>query len=321
MQINAKFVEQLHPEAVEALAELDAHGFIPGRSESFDQFKSRLGRILAAVEEFEREIGDRGEINVFGGLALRQDDRIAPEIVAEAASLTEQLYRFSIDWAPGFFLSKDIGLLWGGCAIADTEKPLTIFLIRDSFRHRRRWFIYDRRELLAHELCHTARGLRDYKLEEFFAYQTAPSRLRRYLGNCFIKKYDALLFLLPVLLLLAVQMLQTFAGIMFPVWPFWIIALLYPARLLIRNQLARNRFFRARKRLLNFGFGAAAAILFRSTWDETGTIAGMKTRQEFLDFVDSAADHELRWKIIRHRFIVESHLRNFPENVVQETLV
>ncbi len=304
MQISAKYVEKLDSEDVNALAELDAHGFIPGRGESFEQYKFRLKRILVAIEEFNRDSEKSGEIDVFGGLVLRQEDRIAPEIVAEASSLTEQLYRFSIDWAPGFFLSKDIGLLWGGCAIADTEKPLTIFLIRDSFRHRSRWFIYDRRELLAHELCHTARGLRDYKLEEFFAYQTAPSRLRRYLGNCFIKKYDALLFLLPVLLLLGVQLFQTFAEVEFPIWPFWIIALLYPIFLLGRNQLARNRFFRAKKRLLKFGYCEAAAILFRSTWDETGIIAGLKTKQEFLNFVDSVADNELRWKIIRHRFIV-----------------
>ena len=85
--------------------------------------------------------------------------------------------------------------------------------------------------------------LRDVPLEEFFAYRTSPSPFRRYLGNCFIRDYDALLFVIPVFILLGSVLLQSFWLPALPVWPFWIVALAYPAYLLFRN--ARS-FFAAR---------------------------------------------------------------------------
>ncbi|MFA7232092.1 MAG: hypothetical protein WC071_12550, partial [Victivallaceae bacterium] len=200
------------------------------------------------------------------------------------------------------------GLLWGGCAITDTEKPLTIFLVRGNFRTQQRWFIYNRKELLAHELCHAARNiLRDYKLEEFYAYQTAPSIIRRYMGNCFIAKYDALLFLIPVMVLLAAQSVQTFAEINLPILPFWIFALAYPGYLLVRNHYARRRFFKACDRLSTFGIKAARAVLFRCNWRETGEISQLKSETELKNYTSLLAKKELRWKIIQYRFILTNN--------------
>jgi hypothetical protein len=304
LPFDLKLLDTINENSVNELAELDKHGFIPGRKETIDEYRSRLKAIVSSVKEFDQELASKGEVEVFDGISLHQDDKISKEIISEATDMTWKLYRFAIDWVPGFFLSRDVGLLWGGCAITDTEKPLTVFLIRNSFRNRKKWFIYDRQELLAHELCHASRcAMRDFKLEEFFAYQTAPSRIRRYLGNCFISKYDALLFLLPVLILLCAQILQTFAELRFPIWPFWILALSYPAYLFVRNQLARNRVFGAERKLKKFGIQEARAILFRCSWSETKELGKLETVEEMHEYTRQKAADNLRWRVIKHRFI------------------
>lgn len=295
----------LKTEDIQELSRLDSYGFIPGNGESFDKYKQRLLQTAEAISELDEELEATDSVEIFESVKLRKEDRISGEIIEEAALMTQRLYQFSIKWVPGFFLSRNVGLLWGGCAITDTEKPLTVFLVRGNFRKQQRWFIYNRKELLAHELCHAARNiLRDYKLEEFYAYQTAPSRIRRYMGNCFIAKYDALLFLLPVLVLLAAQSIQTFAEINLPILPFWIFALAYPGYLLVRNYYARHRFFKACNKLSKFGIKAAGAVLFRCNWRETGEISQLKSEAELKNYISSLANKELRWKIIQQRFIL-----------------
>ena len=183
-------------------AELDGAGFLPRRGESAEQFFRRVETILGIHREFEAELAAAGEVGVYG-LQLRSQDRIPDEIIGEAEEVTDRLYSFRTRHVPGFFLSRDVGLLWGGCMICDPDHPLSVFLIRGAFRKRQRWLFYNRRELLAHELCHSMRqSLEEITLEEYFAYQTSPSRLRRYLGNCFIREYDAIWFVIPALLLL-----------------------------------------------------------------------------------------------------------------------
>lgn len=188
--------------------------------------------------------------------------------------------------------------------ISDPDEFLSIFLIRGAFRTRRKWLFYNRQELLAHELCHSMRqSLRDVPLEEFFAYQTSPSRLRRYLGNCFIREYDAVWFVIPALLLFGAQLTQSFWLPGLPVWPFWPLALAYPAFLLVRNALSRRLVFRAERRLAVFGIDNPGALLFRLTTPEIREIGGLTDRALFDRFVEERAAAELRWRVIRSRFI------------------
>ncbi len=283
---------------------LDAAGFLPGAGEAPAEFLSRVEAILDAHREFEAELAEKGEVTVFDGIRVRTADRIPAEIIAEAEEVTGKLYDFRVRHVPGFFLSRDVGLLWGGCLIADTELPLSIFLIRGAFRTRERWLFYNRRELLAHELCHSMRqSLHEITLEEHFAYQTSPSRLRRYLGNCFIRERDAIWFIVPALLLLCAQTAQTFWLPRLPVWPFWPVALAYPAFLLLRNMRSRRLVGRAARKLAGFGVARPGAVLFRCTREEIRTLGNLASRGDFEEFVDRRACEELRWAIIRRRFI------------------
>ena len=287
---------------LERYAALDAAGFLPGAGEDAIDFEARVSAITDAHREFEEELAAKREVTVFGEFLLKGSERIPEEIIAEADELTEQLYDFRTVHVPGFFLSRDIGPLWGGCMISDTELPFSFFLIRSAFRKRPRWFLYNRKELLAHELCHSMRQpLRDVPLEEFFAYRTSPSRFRRYLGNCFIRDYDALLFVIPVFVLLGAVMVQSFWLPQFPAWPFWIVALSYPAYLLYRNARARRWVFKAAEVLRGFGVEKPMAVLFRSTTQEIRELGKLKSRESFRAYI--AEKKELRWQIIRRRFL------------------
>jgi hypothetical protein len=308
LPFNRAYLEKLSEDDLSKLSHLDSLGFLVGPNETFENFRQRLLKLCDALKEFEDKFEQGAdEVEILAGVKVCKEKRIPDEIIEEAGKVTEYYYRFSINWAPGFFMSKDIGWLWGGCALSDSEQILTVFLIRSSFMNKRKWFIYDRRELLAHELCHTARHvINDNTLEEFFAYQTAPSKIRRYMGNCFIYKHDAVLFLLPTMILLAAQLVKSFTIYNYPIWPFWILALVYPVFLLTRNNIARVVFFRACSKLIAFGFVDALAILFRCDWHTVVEISLLPSPESFRRFVHKKACDELNWRIIQHRFVIHN---------------
>lgn len=70
--------------------------------------------------------------------------------------------------------------------------------LREKFKKKRYYlWIYDREELLAHELVHAVRaGLKkSSKYEEIIAYQTARSSLRKFLGPLFSTPTEAVCFI------------------------------------------------------------------------------------------------------------------------------
>lgn len=289
---------------IEELTALDAAGFLAGRGESEEAYLARIDRIKAAHAAFSSRLESGRETEALEGITVRVDDAV-PEAFYEApAAETNRLYGFAVRHVPGFFLSHKVGLLWGGCLIGDPDLDFSIFLLRDTFRKREKWLFYRRDELLAHELCHSARQiLNETTLEEYFAYQTSPSNLRRNFGNCFISDRDAVLFLLPSLLLLAAEIVRGFLYPDFPTWPFWIGAAAYPAYLLLRNHCSMRLVKRAERALRGCGIAFPQPVLFRCGRDEIAKIAQFRSRDELESWIDAQAELEVRWRIIRERFI------------------
>ena len=158
--------------------------------------------------------------------------------------------------------------------------------------------------------------LEDETYEEHFAYMTSASAFRRWSGNCFRRELDAIIFLIPVVLLLAVQII-VYAGVLnLPLWPFWLIAFAFPAFLIARNIPERRTFFAARAKLERLDFTNPDAALFRMTADEIRALA--RTPDDRLaSFLQDKADAELRWQILIHRFQQPQtempHENSFPE--------
>ena len=286
-----------------AAAELDKAGFMPLPGESADKFFERFRHSEEAFAEFESVLGTEGSVTVFEEFQVHAAQRIPPEIIAEAAEKTRSLYGFENRRVPGFFLSGKVGALWGGCMIGDPDYGFAVMLLRSAFRNRAKWYVYERSELLAHELCHAMRqSLCDIHLEEFFAYQTSGSFLRRHFGNCFIRERDAILFLLPTFILLGATVFRELGRTYFPLWPFWVLAGVYPLFLLLRNFFSVRRLRKAEQKLKLFGVSQSAAVLFRCTFEELKNIAGIETKEDFQGFLEEKARSELRWAIIKLRF-------------------
>ena len=111
--------------------------------------------------------------------------------------------------------------------------------------------------------------------------------------------------LLPVLLLLAAQVVQTL-GLLprLTIWPFWLLAGLFPALLLLRNHLAHCRLRRATRALSGIGAQRPAAILFRCSGPEIHALATLADKpEETRAWLAERSSAELRWRVIHHRFL------------------
>lgn len=283
------------------LEELDAAGFIAAPGENEASFRARADQMRRKCAELAGKPEDGIEMSRIVEFNVGEIEPINRSALDDAAGLTEPLFGFRADWVPAFFPRKGLGLLWGGCTV-ETEDGVPVFFLRRSFRNRRKWFIYGRAELLAHELCHAVRGcLKDEPYEEHFAYMTSSSAFRRWTGNCFRHDWDAIAFTVPVFLLLIMQLI-VFTGVaQFPLWPFWILAFVFPAFLLGRNIPERRTYFRARHKLSGIGFEKTEAALFRMTSPEIRKIASMD-EADLKKWVAGNAEKELRWRMITARF-------------------
>lgn len=292
-------------------AELDRQGFLPLPGETAEAFFERFRTSEEAFAAFEEELTQEGKAAVFEDFEVFAQDRMPAEIIAEASEKTRSMYGFENNRVPGFFLSGKVGALWGGCMIGDPDNGFAVMLLRSAFREKKKWYLYERSELIAHELCHAMRqSLCDIRLEEYFAYQTSGSFLRRHFGNCFIRERDAILFILPTFILLGATVLREFSRLEYPLYPFWCLAGIYPLFLLLRNFWSIRTLRRAEKNLHRFGVSCTAPVLFRSTFEELKKIAAMKTQAEFNSFLEEMSGQELRWAVMKLRFFNEERSTN-----------
>ena len=281
---------------------LDAQGFLPGAGESAGEFLARVGRIRALHAEFDAMLKENGTAEIFGSFKVKDSDRIAPEVLGNAAEKTEELYGFSINYVPGFYLRRGMGLFWGGCMLGDPESGFSVFMLRDAFRNKKRFFNYRRDELLAHELCHSARQSMDEPVfEEYFAYRTSTSALRRYLGNCFVSDTDTWGFVIPVMLLPAAEIVKAVWNPDFPVWIFWLLALVFPVWLLCRNAWSRHLIKKASAGVAAAGASRPLAVLFRCTFSEIRAL-GKMSAGDIQRMIDCKKETSPRWAVIAARF-------------------
>ena len=288
----------------EAPYELDSHGLIAAPGETLEAFAARIDELLRTRARFDLCADGQGGIESLEGeigFKVGAVEPIGTELIAEAAEKTEKLFGFRADWVPAFFPARGLGLLWGGCTVI-TDSGFPVFFLRRGFRLKQKWFIYRRDELLAHELCHAVRGcLEDEPYEEHFAYMTSDSAFRRWTGNCFRREWDAIVFLIPVVLLLVAQVVVYTGLLNLPLWPFWILAFAFPAFLIARNIPERRTFFAARSKLEKNGFANPDAAMFRMTADEIRTLARTPDDQ-VENYLENKSAAELRWQILIHRF-------------------
>jgi hypothetical protein len=290
--LNSKAIAEVAAGSASALRKFDRHGLFPAPGENHQQFANRLSRLAAALDELKKNLEQNGSVEPCSGIKLQKNSAIPGNITGEALEKTCRLYDVKPDWVPGFFADESFGMLWGGCALSDPASNLVLFIIRKVFLKKRKFLVYDRQELMAHELTHAAhQSIDEIKYEEYFAYRTAQSALRRFSGGCFIYKHDALCFLLPILLLPIVQFLNIFTALALPMNLFYVLAAIYPAFLIWRCFATWRTAGKARKILQKNHVAAPDAVLFRMTAAEISALAHGKLIQ----------GNDLRWSLIKAR--------------------
>ena len=288
---------------LDAAVELDHAGLLVQPGENAETYAARVAEVKKHGLQFYDRFDRKGKLELFPGLNVNLKNQISREILEEATERTQEAYQFSVRWVPGFFPDREFGIFWGGCAVWEEENPTPVIVIRKNFAKRAKWFIYDRAELISHEFCHAARmPLMDQELEEHFAYGVSRKWLRRAIGNCFQRDLDAILFVIPAVILALVQSAITFLQLEnIPILPFWGLALAWPLYLIIRNMVQTGHYKSAKRNLEKAGFSNARAILFRSVYEEICLFA--KTKPEQLrNVLEEKAEQEFRWKVILHAF-------------------
>lgn len=290
--LTGKAIAEIAGGSASALRKFDRHGLFPAPGEDCQQFAERLSHLATALDELEKNLAQQGSVEPCSGIELRKNSVIPAAITGEALEKTCKLYDVKPDWVPGFFADESFGMLWGGCALTDPESNLVLFIIRKAFLKKCKFLVYDRQELMAHELTHAAhQSINEIKYEEYFAYRTAQSALRRFFGGCFISKYDSLCFLLPILLLPVVQFLNIFTTLSLPVSFFYLLAAIYPVFLVCRCFATWRTANKARKFLQQNHVAEPDAILFRMTAAEISALAHGQMVQ----------GNDLRWNLIKER--------------------
>lgn len=264
-----------YPEAL--LQRLDAHGFLAGVDETFADYTARLKTLATALHECYDTLAAKGEFIPDPEFVFDAADLIPPTVYRDADETTRNAYGFQVDWVPGFYPKKNLGLLWAGCTLISETLPYPVFTLRKEFRNREIFMkIYSKKELLAHEICHAARApLNDPVYEEHFAYGISNRAFRRYFGNCFRTEWDALMFLSPVLVALAQIVIFALGYGLDPlVWRLLFIVSCMPIfYLFIRNLRDRGIVKRARVILVKHGVANPDAVLFRCPTHEIRALA------------------------------------------------
>ncbi|MBQ6474348.1 MAG: hypothetical protein IJJ33_20370, partial [Victivallales bacterium] len=277
------------------LVKLDARGFLLGPGEDGPSYAARLRKLRQNTQKMSAALNATGHYQI-EDLKVEAKERIPDSYFGEVEKQCRSLYGFAVDWVPGFFVNPEF-FLFGGCAYCFFPEFFALFIIRRQFRQRERWFIYSRRELLAHELCHIARvALGSERFEETFAYQTSTSAFRRLLGGVFLNAGDSYLFLGSALLVLLGQMLRTFLLPIIPIWPFWTAMVCALGWLFLRYAWLRLTLSRAKATLHTVFGNRTNHVLFRCTDDEIAFLATLP-HQELPDWLKRQTD--LRWKLLQ----------------------
>ena len=305
MFLNDDNLKKIADGDIETLAQADANGFICGASEDAPAFAERLRAFVKNRATLEAALTKDGKYDC-EGIVVTSSDRIDARRFAAIAPRTKALYDFEIDWVPGFYIDPSFSLLFGGCAFCQYPDFFTLFIIRRSFKRQARWLIYDRDELLSHELCHVAHiGLESRLYEETFAYRTSASAFRRLLGGMFLCQTDSFLFLGSALLLFLAQVVRTYWWSPLPLWPFWLACIVVFAWLGARHFFSTRRLNRALQMLSSVFGDNAWNALFRCTDGEIIELAKMKSADDLREWLAAKRASVLRWKVIFRRFAPE----------------
>jgi len=170
------------------LLELNNLGLIPGPSEAKEEFLLRVEYCLNLHSNWPDLIPSDDQIITIG------------EFSSHCLKKTKELFDISPKWIPLFFSNYQLMAWHGGAAWIfqkDEESPTSAFFqLRRVFQKNQKYLrIYDRSELIAHEVSHVGRMMfEEPKFEELIAYRTSNSIFRRFFGSIVQSSKESMIF-------------------------------------------------------------------------------------------------------------------------------
>jgi hypothetical protein len=176
--------------------------------------------------------------------------------------------------------------------------------LRKAFRSRSRYMhMYNRADLIAHEMAHIGRmAFEEPRFEELLAYRTAPSRFHRWFGPIVQSSKESLLFIISLTLIITIDFLLLANGAAHIFYAtFWLklIPIGLIAYGLVRLWRKHQQFDACLKRLTAIVNDSeiSNAIIYRLTDQEIQSFAIM-TPEEILSDAKERKMHSLRWTMI-----------------------
>lgn len=254
--------------------EWNAAGLIPGPEETEDEYVNRVHYCLNLIQELNSQKDTHFPFEV--------SDHKSRMILEKSLTKTESLYGIAPDWVPLFFSNYQLSPWQGGCAwifqLAE-ETPTAAFLqLRAHFLLNEKYLgLYDREELIEHELSHVGRMMyKEPQFEEILAYRSSSKWWRRWFGPIVQSSKESLFFILLMgFIILADLALISLDGEKIYQLLFWLKLIPFGVIILGLIRLGRRQFIfnKALKKLTVLFKDQGQKILYRLTDKEIKLMA------------------------------------------------
>ncbi len=274
------------------LLELNSRGLIPGPMEEEAAFAQRVEYCLDLSHHLQVPLN--------------------PEVLAHPARDLSYYYDVSIDWVPVIFSNARLTPWHGGCAWIFQENEASptgaLIQLRQRFHQHKRYLkIYDRDELLRHELVHVGRMVfEEPRFEEMLAYGTSSHWFRHWFGPLVQAPWESILFVLTLAFLCVFDLFLFSTGqshwfeiaLNLKLIPVGMVALA-----LVRLARKKWQYRRCLARLESLFESAATAraVAYRLTDDEVRAFGGF-TEEEIRRYASLRSREELRWRVINEAY-------------------
>ncbi len=281
------------------LLKLNELGIIPGSFETKEDFLLRADYCLRLKTNSQNIIKDF------------DSDSLMDEFLVDPSKKTKLLFDISPKWVPVFFSNHRLMPWHGGAAwiFQENEKsPISAFFqLRHRLKRDRRYLgIYDRHELMAHEMSHIGRMVfHEPRFEELIAYQTSESAFRRFFGCIVRSSSESFIFMFLILSLFLLDLFFIASGqeemlefsLYLKLIPLSIIGLAF-----VRLWNTHQTFFKAKENLKKIAKDESliCAILYRLQDKEIEQFSRW-SREEMLSYIET--QECLRWRVIKTAYL------------------
>lgn len=283
---------------------LNGIGLFPGKEESEEAFLKRAA-FCQNLNSFLREKEELKDIFPF---------TVFPEsrsILEESFSCSSALYGIKPGWIPLIFDNTRLLPWHAGCAwifqLDATSPTATLLQCRKNFLKQQTYlYLYKRSELIAHELAHAGRMMyEEPKYEEFFAYQSSASFLRRLFGPIFESSKETLLFIISLFIVLVADLAAAVSGLSWQIATLpkiFVLFLVLAGCLRLFWRQAIYRLCLKVSTLILKDRAKAAHFVYRLT-DSEILLFSRSSKQKVVDYIEKQASTNFRWKFLKEIYI------------------